>query len=77
MDIGAVGQNENVLSVSAHAPAGGQRLDRPRTFLSELEARHPGACVVRVTLNSAWRAGVEPAPEPLRFHWQIEVVRAA
>jgi hypothetical protein len=73
VDIERRGDDDTALEVSAHAPAGGQRLDNLRRFLSELETRHGRVRIVRVSLKSAWKAGVEPAPDPLRFHWLIEV----
>ena len=63
------------LRVSANNPARGQRLDSLRRFLSELEARHPGARVVRVSFEPAWHTGDGPKPDPMRFRWQIEVER--
>jgi ribosome maturation factor RimP len=67
--------DDGALRVSASNPAGGRRLDSLRRFLSELEARHPGARVVRVSFESAWRTGEGPKPDPMGFHWQIEVER--
>ena len=73
VDIERLGNEVETVFVSAHMPERGERLDRLARFMSEIEARHPDARVVRVTLKPAWRAGTDPAPEPRRYHWQIEV----
>lgn len=69
------GDEKDGLRISAHMPSEGERLDRLRIFLGELEQRVPDARVVRISLKPAWRAGAEPAPSPARFHWHFDVER--
>lgn len=76
VDIGRRGDDDD-LRVRAHAPGTGERLERVQRFAAGIEERIPGASVVRVLLQAAWDVGAEPAPEPRRFHWELEVERGA